>query len=68
MLKITLAAARVNAGLTQKQAAQMLKVSNKTLQNWEAKKAIPKADKIDAICKLYCVAYDNIIFFESNNA
>lgn len=68
MLKITLAAARVNAGLTQAQAAKSLKISNKTLNNWERGKAIPKADKIDAICKLYSVAYDNIIFFNANNA
>ena len=66
--RITLAAARVNAGLTQKQAANKLKISNKTLANWENGKAIPKADKIDAICKLYCIAYDNIIFFTPKNA
>ena len=66
--RITLAAARVNAGFTQKQAASKLKISNKTLANWETGKAIPKADKIDAICKLYSVAYDNIIFFTHKNA
>ena len=63
MLKITLAAARVNAGLTQSQVAKELKVSNKTVNNWGNGKAIPKADKIDAICELYRVPYDNIIFF-----
>lgn len=68
MLKITLAAARVNAGLTQKQAAKNLNVSNKTLNNWENGRAIPKANKIDEICALYRIAYDNIIFFDSNNA
>ena len=68
MLKITLAAARVNAGLTQNQVAKELKVSNKTVNNWENGKAIPKADKIDAICELYRVPYDNIIFFFFNNA
>ena len=68
MLKITLAAARVNAGLTQNQVAKELKVSNKTVNNWENGKAIPKADKIDAICELYRVPYDNIIFFASNTA
>lgn len=66
--KITLAAARVNAGLDQKTAAKKLKVSNKTLGNWENGISAPRADKIDAICKLYCIAYDNIIFFNANNA
>lgn len=63
MPKITLRAARINAGLTQKEAAKKLKVSNKTLCNWENNTSIPKADKIDAICILYNIPYDNIIFF-----
>lgn len=63
MNKISLAAARVNAGLTQKEAAKKLNVSNKTLWQWEKGLAIPKADKIDAICELYSVSYDHIIFY-----
>ena len=39
-MKITLAAARVNRGLTQKELAQMLGISNKTLCSWEKAKAI----------------------------
>lgn len=68
MPKLTLKAARVNAGLTQKQAAKKLKVSNKTLCNWENYIAIPKADKICMICDLYSMKYDDIIFFKPNNA
>lgn len=68
MAKITLKAARVNAGFTQKQAAKELKVSNKTLNNWENGKSIPKADKIEPICNLYRVNYDDVIFFNPNNA
>lgn len=68
MPKLTLKAARVNAGFAQKQAAKELKVSNKTLSNWENGKAIPKADKISLICKLYRMNYDDIIFFNPNNA
>ena len=62
MPKITLKAARVNAGLTQKEAAKVLKISNKTLLNWEKGVSFPKADKVEKICDLYGVAYDNIIF------
>lgn len=68
MLRITLAAARVNAGLTQKQAAASLNVSRETIGKWENGKVRPTADKIDPICKLYNVSYDNIIFFAQNNA
>lgn len=62
MPKFTLKAARINAGLMQKQAAKELKVSNKTLSNWENGKAIPKADKIIMICDLYKMEYNDIIF------
>lgn len=34
-IKISLAAARVNAGLTQSDVAQMLKVGKQTIVNWE---------------------------------
>ena len=67
MPKITLKAARVNAGLTQKEAAKKINVSNKTLCNWESGASMPKVDKIDAICDLYGIAYDNIIFLPSNS-
>lgn len=62
MPKFTLKAARVNAGIAQKQAAKELKVSNKTLSNWENGKSIPKADKIIMICNLYKMEYNDIIF------
>lgn len=67
MAKMTLKAARVNAGLKQKEAATALGVSNKTLSNWENGLVIPKADKIDPICTLYDVAYDNLIFLPTNS-
>ena len=62
MFKITLEAARVNAGYTQKSAAKQLRVSNKTLQNWESGKTYPNADKIPEICGLYGIPYDVINF------
>ena len=64
MPKITLKAARVNAGLTQKEAAKRLGVSNKTLWSWENGLSIPKANQISAICDLYGINYDNLIFFK----
>lgn len=67
MLKISLKAARVNAGLSQKEAAEALNVSNKTLCAWENSKTFPAADKIDAICNLYGVSYDNIVFLPNDS-
>lgn len=67
MLKISLKAARVNANLSQKDAARELNVSNKTLTNWENGKSFPSAEKIDALCKLYKLSYDNIIFLPNNS-
>ena len=66
MLKISLKSARVNAGYSQKQASTMLGVGNKTLSSWENGITVPKADKIDKICQLYNVNYDNLIFLPNN--
>lgn len=62
MDSISLKAARVNSDMSQKEAATKLGVSNKTLCNWEKGKTIVPADKIPAICELYKMHYDNIIF------
>lgn len=67
VIRITLKAARINRNLSQKDAAKALNVSNKTLCSWENGLSVPKADKIDAICELYEVPYDNLIFLPSNS-
>lgn len=67
VLQISLAAARVNAKLTQKQAADALHISNKTLNNWETGRAMPKADMIAKLCDLYGVGYDNLIFLPTDS-
>lgn len=67
MFKITLEAARRNAGLTQKEAAKELKISNTTLGKWEKGESFPTADKIPEICKLYGVHYDNINFLPARS-
>lgn len=65
MIKLSLAAARTNAGYTQKQAATALNVSNKTLCKWEKGGSIPRIDKVEAICALYNVTYDDIDFLRN---
>ena len=67
MFKISLEAARVNARLTQKDAAQKLNISNTTLGKWEKGESFPAADKIPEICELYGVHYDNINFLPSRS-
>lgn len=67
MLKISLKAARVNAGLTQKEVALHCKVSNKTVCSWENGETFPSAEKIDILCSLYGISYDNINFLPTNS-
>ena len=62
MFQITLEAARVNAGYSQKEAAKKLGVSNVTLCHWEKGVSMPKANQIMAICDLYAISYDRLIF------
>lgn len=67
MLRITLEAARVNAGYTQKEVAKTLKVSNKTVGNWENGVSTPSVIQANRLCSLYGIPYDNIIFFENQS-
>lgn len=62
MAKISLKAARVNAGYDQKKAAKILGISNTTLGKWERGETYPTVGKIEEICKLYEVEYDDISF------
>ncbi len=68
MLKINLASARVNSGLTQREAAKELGVSTKTLVNWENGRSFPTMAKIESICNLYGVSVDNLIFLQKKDA
>lgn len=62
MNKITLSAARVNAGYSQKAAAKLLDISNKTLCSWEKGKTFPEQPMIEKLCNLYGVTYDMLNF------
>ncbi len=43
MIQISLAAARVNANLTQEQVAEKMDVSKKTIVDWEKGRTVPSA-------------------------
>ena len=66
-MKISIRAARVNVGLSQKDAAIRLGISNKTLGNWENGITFPPVDKIPVICELYGVSYDNLNFLPDDS-
>lgn len=61
-MKISLKAARVNAALTQKEAAERLNVTTATISNWETGKTSPSVEKALIIQNIYGIAYDEINF------
>lgn len=59
-IKISLEAARVNARLTQEQAANKLGVSKNTVINWEKGRVAPRVSEMDRLSKLYKIPVDFI--------
>lgn len=66
MLQISLKAARVNAGLTQKDVAKAVDVDVSTIMNWENGKSSPRAPQIVALSELYGIPIDNIFLREKS--
>lgn len=58
--QISMAAARVNAKMTQAEVAEKLHVSNKTVNNWENGKAIPPFASVIVMADMYGVPVDFI--------
>ncbi len=67
-MAITLKAARVNAGMTQTEAAKALGIGTATLQNYEAGKKYPNILTLKKIEDLYGVPYAELIFLPDNHA
>lgn len=65
-MQITLKAARTNASLTQKEAAERIGVTVDTIGNWERGKSFPDALNIKRIEEVYSVRYDDLIFLPDN--
>ena len=63
--KISLAAARVNANLTQAEAAKRLGIANNTLIKWEKGEDFPKITQMRALCDLYQIEADYLKFAEN---
>lgn len=64
MFRISLEAARVNAKMSQKTAAQAVGVNVTTLSNWENGKTSPDVDKFKDLCDLYGCPIDCIFLPE----
>ncbi len=61
-MAITLKAARVNAGLNQREAAGKLEVSRETVGKWERGETTPNIRQAAKICELYHCTMDELIF------
>lgn len=61
-MAVTLKAARVNAELTQREAAEKLGISKQTLANYEMYRTKPDIEMADKMVALYGLPVDAIIF------
>ena len=60
-IRISMAAARVNAGLSQAEMAEKLGVSKATLGCWERGVTIPRVDQFQSFCDI-CKMPTEIVF------
>jgi len=61
-LQISLAAARVNAKMTQEDVAKLLRVSKNTVVNWEKGESEPKIFQARVLSKAFKMPLENISF------
>lgn len=66
-IKISLAAARVNAGMTQEEVAKKMRVSKNTVVNWEKQKTEPSIKQGRLLAELYDMPMENIFFENKSN-
>ena len=57
---ISMAAARVNAGLTQEEIAEKMQISRQTIVNWETGKVSPKPAQFKMFCDLCDAPVDRV--------
>lgn len=65
-MAFTIKAARVNAGIMQKEAAKMIGISIITLQNYEAYRSKPNIETAQKMAALYGMTVDDIQWSERN--
>lgn len=59
-MRISMKAARINRNMTQEEFARKVHVTKKTVGAWESGRTFPKVDKIQIICDVLGVKYDDI--------
>jgi DNA-binding XRE family transcriptional regulator len=57
---LSLAAARVNANMTQRAAAKAIGVSRYSIMNWENGKTSPSVTQLKALCREYGIDIDDL--------
>lgn len=62
-IQITLKAARVNAGMTQKEVASLLGISNQTVIKWEKTPGVVPGERMAQLASIYGLPVDSIIFY-----
>ncbi len=61
-MKITLKAARINAGYSKEQAAELIDITSRTLSNYENGKTKPDIETAYIIASIYGLNINNIFF------
>lgn len=61
-IQISLAAARVNAGMTQLEAARQMRVSKQTIINWEKGRIVPRIPEMEMLSRIYNMPQDYIFY------
>lgn len=65
MPAISLAAARVNANMTQEEVAKAMNVSKNTIVNWEKGRNSPQYSQMVKLCEIYHMPMDYIFLPET---
>ena len=60
VIQISLAAARVNAKMTQEDVAKRMKIGKKTIINWEKGTSVPSFSDMNMLSQIYNIPVDNI--------
>ncbi len=59
--------ARIESGLTQKQAAEALGKKQQTLASWETAQSQPDANTLFLLCEIYGISADEAFGFKNKN-
>ena len=60
MEKLTLRAARINKGLTMREAAEIVNISDRSIANYESGKRKPRIDTLIRLANAYGMTLDQI--------